>query len=292
MSSDRPAHRGRVARAARAGVAAARDALRDRDPVAEPGGAPLALALSRALRLGDGLGLAYQPMLDLATGRTVAVEALLRWERPGHGPVPAADAIAAAEASGLIVPLGRWVLARACRDAAELGVTVAVNLSPRQLEDPWLVADVDRCLAEAGLPPSALILELTESELVADLEVAAPVLARLRALGVRIALDDVGAGHSRMSYVRAFPVDVLKLDRSLVGDPRLLRAFVRFAEALGATTVAEGIERPEQLAELRRLGCLGQGYLLGRPVPAVELSRERAGRTVRRLAPTPEPLGV
>ena len=232
------------------------------------------------------LRLAFQPVIDLDSGRTVAVEALARWDHPTRGSVPPAAFIPAAEDSGLIVPIGRWVLRRACREAARLqrvsraaaDLSVTVNLSPRQLEDPGLAADVSRALADARLDPSTLVLELTESQLVADLDAVAAAMAGLRDLGVRLALDDVGAGHSRMSYLRSFPVDILKLDRELIAgsgghDARLTRALLGLGRELQLATVAEGIERPEQLAELKRLGCdLGQGFLLARPMSADELA--------------------
>ena len=287
MSPGRPPLGARLAHAARAGAAAALDALRAPSPAPReaPATEPALPALARDLQDaigGDELRLEYQPVVDLGTGRTVAVEALLRWDHPLRGPVAPSEVIPVAEATGLILPLGRWVIARACREAADLMVSVTVNVSPRQLEDPGLVLHVARCLHETGLHPWSLVLELTESELVADVEVAAPVLADLKRLGVRIALDDVGTGHSRMSYLRAFPVDIIKLGRELVDDPRLCRAFVGLGRELDLATVVEGIERPEQLAELRAMGCdLGQGYLFARPMacsalaldePALELS--------------------
>jgi EAL domain-containing protein (putative c-di-GMP-specific phosphodiesterase class I) len=276
MFPGRPPLGSRLAHAARAGAAAALDTMRAPAPSAprEPGEPALARDL-RAAIARDELRLAYQPVVDLATGRTVAVEALLRWDHPLHGPVAPSRVIPMAEATGLIVPLGRWVLERACREAADLMVTVTVNVSPRQLEDPGLILHVARCLQDTGLNPWSLILELTESELVAGVDAAAPVLADLKRLGVRIALDDVGTGHSRMSYLRAFPVDVIKLGRELVGDPRLCRAFLGLGRELDLATVAEGIERPEQLAELQAMGCdLGQGYLFARPMPSADLAAE------------------
>jgi EAL domain-containing protein (putative c-di-GMP-specific phosphodiesterase class I) len=278
MFPGRPPLGARLAHAARAGTAAALDTFRAPAPAArgtiatEPAAPALARDLQDAIAR-DELRLEYQPVVDLASGRTVAIEALLRWDHPFRGPVSPVEVIPVAEATGLIVPLGRWVIARACREAADLMVSVTVNVSPRQLEDPDLVLHVARCLHETGLNPWSLILELTESELVADVETAAPVLEDLKRLGVRIALDDVGTGHSRMSYLRAFPVDIIKLGRELVADPRLCRAFLGLGRDLGLATVAEGIEHPEQLAELRAMGCdLGQGFLFARPMTCASLA--------------------
>jgi diguanylate cyclase (GGDEF)-like protein len=242
----------------------------------------------------DELRLVYQPVMDLDTDRIVAVEALLRWDHPVRGVVPPAEFIPLAEQTRLIVPIGSWVIHEAARQAAELqklpgaapGLTVAVNLSPYQLCEPDLVEDVASAIEESGIDPATLVLELTESELTAELDAAAPTLFRLKALGVRLALDDLGTGHSRWSYLRSFPVDILKLDRELIASPdgadaRLTRALLGLGRELELQTVAEGIERPEQLAELRRLGCtLGQGFLFARPMAPEELSDRLAAAPV------------
>ncbi|MFB9182080.1 putative bifunctional diguanylate cyclase/phosphodiesterase [Dactylosporangium sucinum] len=234
----------------------------------------LAAGLRRALRDGE-LTLHYQPVVRLADGRITAVEALLRWHPPGGEPIPPAAFIPVAEATGLIVPIGRWVLRRACAEAREWherdGVAVTVNVAAHQLREPDFADDVRAALAAAGLPPSALVLELTESALVREAEAAAR-LGPLRADGVRIAIDDFGTGYSSLAYLAHLPVDVLKIDRAFLAtavDTPLMRAILQLAEGLSLQTVAEGVETQAQAAALRALGCDGaQGYLFSRPVPA------------------------
>ncbi|HEX2087273.1 MAG TPA: EAL domain-containing protein [Solirubrobacteraceae bacterium] len=242
--------------------------------------------LRRALDRGEFM-LDYQPVLELATHRVVAVEALVRWRHPERGIVAPNDFIPTAEETGLIVPLGRWVLRQACRCARTLqeqaagreGLVMSVNLSPRQFHDPHLVADVREAVEEAGIDARTLVLEITESMLTADLDATAETLARLKALGVRLAIDDFGTGYSTLSYLRRFPIDILKLDRELIGagsgpDAKLTKAIVGLGHSLELATVAEGIERPEQEEELRALGCqLGQGFLFARPMGEAELTR-------------------
>jgi diguanylate cyclase (GGDEF)-like protein len=245
------------------------------------------MSLETDLRRGlerEEFRLVYQPVFELETRNVVAVEALLRWDHPERGLVAPMDFIPLAERSGLIVPLGRWVINEATRQAAVLQalpgthehLTMAVNLSPRQLLDRSLVADVSRALETSGIAPSTLVLELTESLLTADIEETVPVLAALKRLGVLLAIDDIGGGYSSLSYLRRFPVDVIKLDRELISgnehDAKLARALLGLGRELELATVAEGIEHPEQLAEMRRLGCdLGQGFLFAEPMPADEL---------------------
>jgi diguanylate cyclase (GGDEF)-like protein/PAS domain S-box-containing protein len=228
------------------------------------------------------LSLAYQPVMAPDRERPSAVEALLRWEHPRHGSISPARFIPVAEESGLIVGIGRWVLEQACRDLRRIeerhpGISVAVNVSSVQLRDPALVADVERALRAAGVPPERLIVELTESVLAsADVH---GVLEALRELGVRLAVDDFGTGYSSLSYLRRLQVDSVKIDRSFVdgvdGAPReaaLVRSIVELGHALGLSIVAEGVERDAQAEVLEAADCdFLQGYLLGRPVRLEDL---------------------
>ena len=220
----------------------------------------------------------YQPIIEVATGRPVGVEALLRWEHPRRGRVEPMQFIPLAEETELIVPIGRWVLTEACRRAVELdprpdGLEIAVNVSAVQLRQPGLVDDVLHALESAGLAPSRLILELTESAVIGDIEAAAITLCELRTHGVRIALDDFGAGYRSLQHLRAFPVDIVKLDRSFVvssleQDSTVLSGLIEMAANLGMETVGEGIEEPGQLDMLRSLHCrYAQGFLIAKPMP-------------------------
>ena len=239
--------------------------------------------LRRALAR-EQLYLAYQPIVDLATGRIVEVEALLRWRHPDLGDVSPARFIPVAEETGLIVPIGRWVLEQACRRArawrtalpAARDLVVGVNLSARQFRHPALVTDIAAALRAAGLEPGALKLELTESVMMQHVGGAIETMHRLRALGVRFAIDDFGTGYSSLSYLQRFPVDTLKIDGSFVHgahpdrrDLAIVRSVIALAAGLELSVTAEGIETAEQLAELRTLGCgQGQGFFLARPAPA------------------------
>ena len=226
----------------------------------------------------------YQPTVVLQTGRIAGVEALVRWQHPERGLVPPMDFIPVAEETGLIVPLGEWVLETACRQAKEWHVahpnepllTMSVNLSARQLQHEGIVTTVERVLTSTGLSPETLTLEITESAVMNDHVTTIVRLNQLKALGVRIAVDDFGTGYSSLSYLRRFPIDVLKIDRSFVdgvtdGPQKraLLRTIVELGRTLNLETVAEGIEQPEEMQQLRSLDCdLGQGYYFARPLDA------------------------
>ena len=233
------------------------------------------------------LRVAYQPIVELATGRAVGAEALVRWHPAGRPMLMPADFITLAEENGQIVAIGRWVIEEACRlgrrwqdQLNDPAFGISVNLSARQFQHPDLVRDVKAALASTGLAPAALTLEITESVLMQHTSSTIDTLGELRAHGVRLAIDDFGTGYSSLSYLDRFSVDVLKIDRTFIDGfgadregPVLVRAIIELAQALGLQVVAEGIERVDQLAPLRALGCeLGQGYLFSRPMEADALS--------------------
>ena len=233
--------------------------------------------------LHDELVLHFQPTFDLASGAIEGVEALVRWQHPQHGLLGPGVFVPAAEESAAIVGIGRWVLAEACREAAGWSdlygraPVIAVNVSARQLREQGFLADVSGALAGAGLPASALRLELTESILLEATETTRENLAALTELGVALAIDDFGADHAWIGMLRALSPDVIKIDRSLVAgagdrEQALLRGVLAFARELGLKVVAEGIETEEELVAVRRLQCdAGQGFHLARPMPAEEL---------------------
>jgi diguanylate cyclase (GGDEF)-like protein len=225
--------------------------------------------------------LQYQPIISLADNRLKGFEALVRWNHPTLGLVPPLSFIPVAEDTGFIVPLGRWILIEACERLAtscsdpDNPLTLSINLSRRQLTSPSLVDDVRMALALSGVNPEQLILEITESILMADPIQATEALRELRALGIKIAVDDFGTGYSSLSHLQQFPVDVLKIDKSFV-DPLntseplggvLVTTIINLAQSLGLNIIAEGIEHATQFDLLRDLGCdHGQGYLMARPL--------------------------
>lgn len=235
--------------------------------------------LHRALER-DELRMHYQPIMNLETGRICGFEALLRWEHPMRGLVGPNEFAGLAEETGLDVPIGLWTLEQSCRQA-ELWhshgsqVTMSVNISPRQIGEPGLPDDVARVLHATRVRPELVWLEITETALMRDAESAVRALTALRSLGVHLAVDDFGTGYSSMTYLKRFPVEALKVDRTFVDglgrepeDSAICTAVVRLAHSLGLRAVAEGVETPEQLAELRTLGCeLAQGYLFGHAAP-------------------------
>ena len=236
--------------------------------------------LRSALR-HDQFNLCYQPQFDILTGRPCGIEALLRWHHPEMGVVAPGAFISAAEQSGLIVPIGRWVTQAACLQAAQWGdLRLSVNLSPIQLRDPNLIHDIAAALAESKLPANRLDLEITEGVFLHDTPSTISQLERLRALGIGITLDDFGAGYSSLSYLRLFPFTKLKIDRSFVTFATndraagcIIRAMIELGRTLGMRVNAEGVETPEQLSLLQAAGCDEvQGYLLARPMAAGSLA--------------------
>jgi predicted signal transduction protein with EAL and GGDEF domain len=269
--------------------------------------------LARALRRGvsasedDGLRVHYQPIVRIADGTTVALEALARWTDRARGPVSPDVFVAVAERTGLVGELDDRVLEQACRDLAALrrklgrGLAVHVNVSATRLHHPELERTVCEALERHGLPGGALVLEITETSRVPDPDAASRVLQRLRRAGIRVALDDFGTGYGTLAHLHLLPVDVVKLDRTLTTpDPeqaeRLRRSVVTISRALGMLVVAEGVETARQAAGMHRLGCdLGQGWLYGRPAAVSDLrlvpARVPDLPLPREPEPEPEPGG-
>ncbi len=226
----------------------------------------------------------YQPILRLDTGKIAEVEALIRWQHDKRGLLQPDDFIGLTEETGLIVPIGQWVLAEACKQArtwqteypSSPPLVMSVNLSAKQFQHPQLVEEITQALRETGLAPSCLKLEITESTVMHDAPATLAKLRELKELGVRLAIDDFGTGYSSLGYLKRFPVDTLKIDRSFVkglsresGDSAIVRAVVTVAKSLNMDVTAEGVETEGQLTELKVLGCdQGQGFLFARPVSA------------------------
>ena len=255
-------------------------------------------ALRRALdEGGEGFAVHYQPKVSLETGGIIGFEALVRWEHPERGPLAPAEFIPVAEENGLIVPLGTWVLGEACRQArawherypADPPLTISVNLSARQFRQANLTKTVADVLGETGLDPRSLILEITESAVMDDARANAETLRELKALGVRIAIDDFGTGYSSLAYLKRFPVDFLKIDRSFVDglgedsdDEGIVSSVVNLAHTLNLQAVAEGVETEKQRSRLRSMNCeLAQGFYFSEPSTAEAasalLEEHRAG---------------
>jgi diguanylate cyclase (GGDEF)-like protein/PAS domain S-box-containing protein len=244
----------------------------------------------------DEFVLYYQPVLELGTGKLTGVEALVRWQHPERGLIPPGEFIPLAEETGLVVPIGRWVLREACRQvgawqaetADDPALVLSVNLSVRQFAHPELITDTYQALQESGLSARDLELDITEAIALDHSEATVTGLRGLKDLGVRLAIDDFGTGYSALNYLKRYPVDTLKIDRSFIRglgtdpeDMAIVHAVIAFARILKLHVIAEGIETPEQLAQLRALGCeRGQGYYFSRPLPADEFGarlRLRAG---------------
>jgi len=237
--------------------------------------------LRRALDQGE-LRVHYQPIVAMETGEVSEVEALVRWQHPTRGLVSPVDFIPLAEETGLIIPLGQWVLEEACRQVAawhrqfpsDPPLTLSVNLSPRQFQKPFLVADVSRALHKAGFPSRCLKLEITEGVIMRDVEATIRTLWELKNLGLQIAIDDFGTGYSSLAYLKRLPLDVLKIDRSFISgigqsreDSAIVHAIMALAKSLNLTVTGEGIETAEQAALLGKWGCdRGQGYLFSEPL--------------------------
>jgi diguanylate cyclase (GGDEF)-like protein/PAS domain S-box-containing protein len=255
--------------------------------------------LQRALEEGE-FTLRYQPIMDLARGDMAGAEALVRWEHPVRGTVAPEEFVTLLEDTGLIVPVGNHVLREACSWAAELqrecprepALSMAVNVSVSQLQRPEFVEEVSSAIAESGIVASSLTLELTESVMMQDMELSLLRLHALRALGVKLAIDDFGTGYSSLNYVRQFPVDILKIDRSFLADrnpevTELTAAIVQVARIFNLKAVAEGIETPGQLAQLQGISCdFGQGFHFAEPLSAqaiLAMAEEQPGAKLRRV---------
>jgi predicted signal transduction protein with EAL and GGDEF domain len=246
----------------------------------------LELDLRKAAGAGE-FELFYQPIVNLAESRITGFEALLRWNHPTRGRVAPSEFIPLAEETGLIGPIGEWVIRQACREAKlwPSDLNVAVNVSPVQFRNKSLAMAVTSAVAASGLLPSRLELEITETVLMHETQETMATLHQLQVLGVRISMDDFGTGYSSLSYLRSFPFDKIKIDQSFVRDLidkpdaiGIIRAIASLGRSMGVTTTAEGVETQEQLDQMREEGCTEvQGYFYSRPVPAGEIAALLAG---------------
>ena len=241
-------------------------------------------SLRHAIDRGE-LVLHYQPMIRLATNRVAGMEALLRWKRPDQGIILPGTFIGIAEETRLIVPIGDWVLREACRQAKAWqetrfpGLRMSVNLSPRQFQHADLPKQIAAALQESGLSPKDLVIEITESTAMQNSDRTIATLQKLRDMGVRIAIDDFGTGHSSLSYLRRFPIDIVKIDQEFVheiessqSDRAIVSAVIGMAHGLNLTVIAEGVETEDQLEFLREQDCEEvQGFLFGQPAPAEDV---------------------
>ena len=259
--------------------------------------------LRRATAAGD-FALHFQPIVELSGGKVVGFESLLRWDRIGHGLVSPDFFIPVAERTGLINPIGKWVLSQACHQIVEwqktltneIDCVLSVNVSPRQIQQADLANQITDALAEAGLEPKWLKIEITESAVLEDLDKAVRTLEKLHSIGVRIAIDDFGTGYSSLSTLLRVPIDTIKIDRSFTStiedDPtalRIVKAIVNMANSLGKDIVAEGIETPSQASIIHAMGAqYGQGYLYSKPVPAeqaLNLLKDQVGHNSKPAMP-------
>jgi Amt family ammonium transporter len=266
------------------------------------------IALRNAIENGE-LELHYQPLVSLERVSIVGLEALVRWRHPERGMMSPAEFIPLAEETGLIIPIGEWVLEEACRQVREwedaypgaVPLVMTVNLSARQFQQPDLSDRIAAVVKKTGISPDQLCLEVTESVMMDDVDAATLMLKRLKDLGSCVAIDDFGTGYSSLSYLKRFPVDFVKIDKSFVADlgegavdSEIVRAVIRLAAAIGIRTVAEGVETAEQLRRLRNMGCpLVQGYYLARPQPApaiATLLEERVCQTMAGVEHLPDAL--
>jgi len=231
----------------------------------------------------------YQPVMSPSDNLVCGFEALVRWNHPTRGLIPPIEFIPVAEESEIIVLLGRWVLREACRQMAEWqrtlaplrALTVGVNVSARQLSDPGLVEEVESALADFGLNPESLALEMTESSIMGNTQQTLATLDRLKAMNIRLEIDDFGTGYSSLSYLQRLPFDILKIDRSFIremtagnGSLDIVKAILQLAHSLNLQVIAEGVETEQQLCALRELGCdYVQGYFFSRPVDASAAER-------------------
>jgi diguanylate cyclase (GGDEF)-like protein len=250
-------------------------------------------ALERALEQREFI-LHYQPIVELANGRITGMEALIRWNRPDGGIVGPIEFIPLAEETGMIVPLGWWVLDESCRQFSDWlaegsnpgDLTLHVNLSPQQLHDPQATAKVLHALSDSRVPAERLVLELTETSIMQDVESSLAAMAKLTALGIRTSIDDFGTGYSSLSYLQKLPVSVLKIDKSFIDTvaeskegAALVRAIVGVGAALELQVIAEGVERLEQVGRLQALNCrYAQGYFFSRPLDVAAMGRFLAGK--------------